>query len=163
MLRYLSANCDDFNSKLEVNNYEPDKVFKLNFKMVHKMAYGMECIIIICFILLYLILLTVCCGESCLPIFAILAILSFFVIIISSIINFIFFIIIIINYFKGNGTGEFLDYYEGCLDIRNRYILLDAYEKLDKLNKNFIAFIILNIISMALNSLFNVLLFKKCK
>ena len=104
--------------------------------MVHKMAYGMECIIIICFILLYLILLTVCGGESCLPICAILTILSFLVIIISSIINFIFFIIIIINYFKGNGTGEFLDYYEGCLDIRNRYILLDAYEKLDKLNKN---------------------------
>ena len=163
LLRYLSVNCDNYNSKLEANNYKLNKVFKLNFDKVHNMAKGMETIIIICFVLLYLILLTVFCGESCLPICAILTIISFFVIIISSIINFIFFIIMIINYFKGNGTGEFLDYYKGCLDIGKRLLLSDANEKLNKLNKVFIAFLIFYIISMILNLLYNFLLCKQFK
>ena len=154
-LRYLDDDCNDFESQLKDNNYKLDKVFKLKFNIVNKMALGILIIIIINFGLFLLMVMSsigiICFGECCFSILAIITVFLFFVSIISDFVNVILFIIMLVNYFKGNTTGEFLDYYKDCMDNYNRPELKSDYDKLNKFNKSFIAFIVLNSVSMFIN------------
>ena len=59
-----------------------------------------------------------------------------------------------VNYYKGNTTGEFLDYYEDCLeDDEKTEEIKNIYDKLNNLHKCFTAFVCLNFIGIFLNAL----------
>ena len=161
ILRFLDDNCNDFNEKLEDNNYELDKVFKLKFKMVHKMSLGILIIYCINFGLLFLILISIfslaCIGECCKPLMLFSLVLIGIVSIFSGIVNLILFIIMMVNYYKGNTTGEFLDFYNDCCNNEISNNLEEVYEKLNKLNKHFTDFVVLNFIEMSFNIISNAL------
>ena len=147
ILRYLSVNCDYFDSKLKLNKRKLDEFFILDYEQVNRIAYSMIYNFISCFILFCFVFLTVLCGGSCIFVSKTLAIISYFGIFA----KLILFIVMLIAYFNGTETNEFLHYYESCLDDSNKNILLKTYEKLNKLNKIFIAFRVLYIIGVFLN------------
>ena len=156
-LRYLDDDCQDFNSKLNESNYNIDKVFDLKFDMVHKTSLGILIIYCISFGTLLLILISalgaLCCGNKAYVFLAPLLVLIIIVALFSGITNLILFIILLVNYYKGNSTGDFLDFYEECLDNDKKLYLKDAYNRLDKLNSNFSAFVVLNIFGILLNNI----------
>ena len=125
--------------------------------MVHKTSLGILIIYCISFGTLLLILISalgaLCCGDKVYiflaPIFVLIIIVASF----SGITNLILFIILLVNYYKGNSTGDFLDFYEECLDNDKKLYLKDAYNRLDKLNSNFSAFVVLNIFGIFLNNI----------
>ena len=88
------------------------------------------------------------CKEKCYFILAPLFVIIILITTFSDITNFILFIIMIINYYKGYATLDFLKFYEKCLDDDKKPPLKNIYNRLDQLNKNFIAFWILNIIAI---------------
>ena len=159
LLRYLGDDCSDYQAELAANNYELDKVFKLKFKKVHRMALGLIIVNVLHMALLLLIIIlslgAICCGECCLAPIAILSCLFIIVALTAGIVSLILFIIMMVNYYKGNTTGEFLDFYEDCLDEKNRNYLESAYDKLNKLNKHFIALIVIYFASMFINIAYN--------
>jgi hypothetical protein len=151
-LRHLDDNCKDFEEQIKKNNGEIHKAFDLKFKKVHSMSLGilvLYCIIFGVMILTFLSTLAVLCCEDCakailIPLAVILIIISSF----SGIVNLILFIIMMVNYYKGYSTGDFLDYYDDCMDNNNRNEFNHIYKKLDRLNKYFTSFVCLNFISM---------------
>ena len=151
-LRHLDDNCKDFEEQIKKNNGEIHKAFDLKFKKVHSMSLGilvLYCIIFGVMILTFLATLAVLCCEDCakailIPLAVILIIISSF----SGIVNLILFIIMMVNYYKGYSTGDFLDYYDDCMDNNNRNEFNHIYKKLDRLNKYFTSFVCLNFISM---------------
>ena len=151
-LRHLDYNCKDFEEQIKKNNGEIHKVFHLKFKKVHSMSLGilvLYCIIFGVMILTFLSTLALICCEDCAKV--LLIPLAFILIIISSfsgIVNLILFIIMMVNYYKGYSTGDFLDYYDDCMDNNNRNEFNHIYKKLDRLNKYFTTFVCLNFISM---------------
>lgn len=156
LLRNLA---DDEVCKLEVNLQTPNfsKVFDLGFDMVYKMALGI--LIIYCAVLGVSVLVIIatfgalCCGECALALLLPCLPVIFIVVIFSGITNLVLFIIMMVNYYKGNTTGEFLDYYNNCL-IKDSPIKKDiesTFNELDGLDSNFTAFVVLNFIGIFLN------------
>jgi len=156
LFRYLE---DNEACKLAVNLQEPNfsKIFELGFNMVYKMALGI--LIIYCAVLGVSVLVliatfgVICCGECalailipCLPVILIVAIFS-------GITNLVLFIIMMVNYYKGNTTGEFLDYYKYCMDNHQnlKTVIEPTFKELDDLDSNFTAFVVLNFIGIFLN------------
>ena len=156
-LRHLDDDCNDLMIKIEENNYELDKAFDLGFDMVHKMSFGILIINCLNFGIIIIILIfslgALCCGKKVFLILAPLFIVMIIVALLSSITNLVLFIIMMVNYYKGDTTGEFLGFYEKCLDKDIKPSLEDTYNRLDKLNKIFTAFVVLNFIGIFLNSL----------
>ena len=147
-LRYLDEDCQDFNSELKKYNYHIDKVFDLKFNMVHKTSLGL--LIIMCINIGISILVVISLLDiSFIPSLEIIAPADLFL----GIIRLILLIILLVNYYKGNSTGEFLDFYEKCLDSDKKPYLMDAYNRLDKLNSNFTIFVVLNILVIILNTI----------
>lgn len=147
-LRYLDEDCQDFNSELKKYNYHIDKVFDLKFNMVHKTSLGL--LIIMCINIGISILVVISLLDiSFIPSLEIIAPADLFL----GIIKLILLIILLVNYYKGNSTGEFLDFYEKCLDSDKKPYLMDAYNRLDKLNSNFTIFVVLNILVIILNTI----------
>ena len=65
-------------------------------------------------------------------------------------------IILMVYYYKGRGTGEFLDYYNDskCMSKeRMTDVVRKAYDKLDHIDSEMTAFVALNFIGIALNYL----------
>ena len=156
-LRHLDDDCEDFNARIKEYNYELDKAFDLEFDKIHKISLG---IIITHFInlgilalILIMALFVLCCREKVSSILALIVIISFIIGLFSGIANLILFIIMLVKYYKGYTTGEFLDYYEDCLNDDLKPFLEDAYDKLNKLNTNIIIFVVLNCIGVFLNNL----------
>ena len=156
-LRYLDEDCKDFNSELKKYNYQIDKVFNLKFDMVHKTSLGILIIICISFGASILLVISVfgvlCCENKAFIILAPSLVIMKLVTLFSGITNTILLIILLVNYYKGNSTGDFLDFYEKCLDNDKKPYLMDAYNRLDKLNSNFTAFVVLNILGIILNTI----------
>ena len=156
-LRYLDEDCQDFNSELKKYNYQIDKVFNLKFDMVHKTSLGILIIICISFGASILLVISVfgalCCENKAFIILAPSLVIMTLVTLFSGITNTILLIILLVNYYKGNSTGDFLDFYEKCLDNDKKPYLMDAYNRLDKLNSNFTAFVVLNILGIILNTI----------
>ena len=155
LLRFLDDNCDDYNKEIEDNKYQLHKAFDLGFKNVRKMALGIliiYCILFGCTIIVLIATLgVICCGECALvillPFFPVILLSGIF----SGIVNLVLFIIMMVNYYKGYTTGEFLEYYNDCLDSDGKEIFKGIYNKLNKLHSNFTAFVVLNFIAIFLN------------
>lgn len=152
---------DEICSQIEINLEKPDfhKQFDLGFDMVHKMALGI--LIIYCAVLGVTVLVlfaafgVICCGECALAILLPCLPIILIVVIFSGITNLVLFIILMVNYYKGNTTGEFLDYYNNCMS-GNKYQymhtdLKDIFEVLDTLDSNVTAFVVLNFFGIFLN------------
>ena len=126
------------------------------------MALGI--IIIYCCILGsgIIIILAVTCtaifGDKCAFVFIACLPIAIIVISFSGIVNLVLFIIMMVNYYKGNTTGEFLDYYEDCLeDDEKTKEIKNNYDKLNNLHKCITAFVCLNFIEIFLNACGSVL------
>lgn len=151
LLRQLQDSCEDFDIKLQENNYQLDKVFDLRFSTLHKTFF--VCLIINSFVFVYnFLILLVCfgimCGCDCCRSFFIgLMVLTTILNVIIILSNYIIFIINMINYRKGNGTPDFLEYYVYCLDddiiINTKFDMEDLYDKVNELNKLIIVYDVL--------------------
>ena len=158
-LRLLDdSNCD--NMKTDIINQGFSKVFKLNYGTVHKMALG---IIVVLSALGFSILITlitqigmIFCGEKAALIIAPFLLCIICVGLFAGLTNFILFMIMLVKYYKGKTTGEFLDFYEDCLDEQGKSNLEETYDKLHDMNKYMTVFVALNFIQMGLN------LFESC-
>ena len=165
LLRFLDDNCDDYNKEIEDNKYQLHKAFDLGFKNVRKMALGIliiYCILFGCTIIVLIATLgVICCGECALvillPFFPVILLSGIF----SGIVNLVLFIIMMVNYYKGYTTGEFLEYYNDCLDSDGKEIFKGIYNKLNKLHSNFTAFVVLNFVGIFLNNVSSCLNRKK--
>lgn len=158
LLRNLDTEICSENIQLGGN---PDfhKHFDLGFDMVYKMALGILIIYIavlgVTVLVLFAAFGTICCGECALAILLPFLPVIFIVALFSGITNLVLFIIMMVNYYKGNTTGEFLDYYNNCMsDPKYKDMhedLKDTFEKLDDLDSNFTAFVVLNFIGIFVN------------
>ena len=59
--------------------------------------------------------------------------------------------IMLVKYYKGRTTGEFLDFYEDCLDAEEKSSLENTYNKLDDINKDMTVFVALNFVQLGLS------------
>ena len=147
LLRRLNSDCNNLNEQVKRNGGEMHKVFDLGLDKVHKMALGILIIygiilgILILSILITLVAIYCCiCVLVCLiPLIPVIVLSSLF----SEIVILILFIIMLVNYYKGYTTGEFLDYYNKCMEIEQKTIFISIYDKLNKLHNNFTAFVVL--------------------
>ena len=159
----LLRNLDDTeicSEKIQLGG-NPDfhKHFDLGFNMVYKMALGILIIYIavlgVTVLVLFAAFGTICCGECALAILLPFLPVIFIVALFSGITNLVLFIIMMVNYYKGNTTGEFLDYYHNCMSDSTykdmHEDLKDTFEKLDDLDSNFTAFVVLNFIGIFVN------------
>ena len=159
----LLRNLDDTeicSEKIQLGG-NPDfhKHFDLGFNMVYKMALGILIIYVavlgVTVLVLFAAFGTICCGECALAILLPFLPVIFIVVLFSGITNLVLFIIMMVNYYKGNTTGEFLDYYNNCMSdskYKDMYEdLKDTFEKLDDLDSNFTAFVVLNFIGIFVN------------
>ena len=100
------------------------KVFDIGFDMVHKMSLGI--LIVLCAVGAAVVLnviskvLNFCCGEGAELIIAPCALCIMAVYTFNGLANFVLFIILIVNYYKGTTIGEFLDFYNICLDANEQ-------------------------------------------
>ena len=153
LLRNLADN-EVCNLKITLENPNFHEIFDLGFDMVYKMALGI--LIIYCAVLGVSVLVIIatfgalCCGECALALLLPCLPVIFIVVIFSGITNLVLFIIMMVNYYKGNTTGEFLDYYNNCLKDNKFKDLRDdikpTFDELDGLDSNFTAFVVLNFI-----------------
>ena len=155
-LRLLDdSNCD--NMKTDIINQGFSKVFKLNYGTVHKMALG---IIVVLSALGFSVLISlitqigvIICGEKAALIIAPFLLCIICVGLFAGLTNFILFMIMLVKYYKGKTTGEFLDFYEDCLDEQGKSNLEETYDKLHDMNKYMTVFVALNFIQLGLNLL----------
>ena len=100
------------------------EVFDLHYGTVRKMALGILIVLCLVGFSVFITLMTqvgiIICGEK-----DALIILPFFICIIciclfAGLTNFILFMIMLVKYYKGRTTGEFLDFYEDCLDAEEK-------------------------------------------
>ena len=94
---------------------------------------------------------SICFGENVLKLIAPFAVCIVPVVSLSGLVNFILFIILLVNYCKGTTTGEFLDYWNICLNETERQFLKDPYDKLHSLHSVMTAFVVLNFIPLGLS------------
>ncbi len=159
----LLRNLDDTeicSEKINIGG-NPDfhKHFDLGFNMVYKMALGILIIYIavlgVTVLVLFAAFGTICCGECALAILLPFLPVIFIVVLFSGITNLVLFIIMMVNYYRGNTTGEFLDFYNNCMNDDKYHDmkedLKDTFEKLDDLDSNFTAFVVLNFIGIFVN------------
>ena len=159
----LLRNLDDTeicSEKIQLGG-NPDfhKHFDLGFNMVYKMALGILIIYIavlgVTVLVLFAAFGTICCGECALAILLPFLPVIFIVVLFSGITNLVLFIIMMVNYYRGNTTGEFLDFYTNCMNDDKYHDmkedLKDTFEKLDDLDSNFTAFVVLNFIGIFVN------------
>jgi hypothetical protein len=155
LLRNLVGfNCKDLDSKIESQGGY-SKVFDLGFNTVHKMALGILILLIANLVSVALSVLlalgSICFGENVLLLIAPFAVCIVPVVSLSGLVNFILFIILLVNYYKGTTTGEFLDYWNICLNETERQFLKDPYDKLHSLHSVMTAFVVLNFIPLGLS------------
>ena len=160
-LRFLDNSiCDDVNKTALIENGEFSKVFVLHYDTVHKMALGIVVVLSALGISLFITVIAqignIFCGEKALLIIAPFAICIICVGLFAGLTNFILFMIMLVKYYKGKTTGEFLDFYEDCLDEEEQIDLEKTYNKLHDMNKYMTAFVALNFIQMGFN------LFESC-
>lgn len=159
LIRRLSdLNCDSINKDLETKKY--GEVFELNYGTVNSMALGI--LIIYCIILGMLFLSfvlgcgAICCPEQIMGILMLLSPIFFCLGLVIGVGDLVLHIILMVYYYKGRGTGEFLDYYNDnkCM-TQNRMtdVVRKAYDKLDHIDSEMTAFVALNFIGIALNYL----------
>lgn len=156
LLRNLADN-EVCNLKITLENPNFHEIFDLGFDMVYKMALGI--LIIYCAVLGVSVLVIIatfgalCCGECALALLLPCLPVIFIVVIFSGITNLVLFIIMMVNYYKGNTTGEFLDYYNNCLTNQEiiKNLIKPTFDELDGLDSNFTAFVVLNFIGIFLN------------
>lgn len=156
LLRNLADN-EVCNLKITLENPNFHEIFDLGFGMVYKMALGI--LIIYCAVLGVSVLVIIatfgalCCGECALALLLPCLPVIFIVVIFSGITNLVLFIIMMVNYYKGNTTGEFLDYYNNCLTNQEiiKNLIKPTFDELDGLDSNFTAFVVLNFIGIFLN------------
>lgn len=156
LLRNLADN-EVCNLKITLENPNFHEIFELGFDMVYKMALGI--LIIYCAVLGVSVLVIIatfgalCCGECALALLLPCLPVIFIVVIFSGITNLVLFIIMMVNYYKGNTTGEFLDYYNNCLTNQEttKNLIKPTFDELDGLDSNFTAFVVLNFIGIFLN------------
>lgn len=163
-LRHLGdINCDEYTKEITTKlNYS--KVFDLGFDMVNKMALGLV-IISAAFLgslvlLLLVIMATICECEAIIVLCSPCICVAGCAIIFGGIANLVLFIILMVNYYKGKTTGEFLDYYNNCEFVKTSKII-DAYDKLDRLDSLMTAYVTLNFIGMFINCFSSSTAFKK--
>ena len=161
LIRRLSdLNCDSINKDLETKKY--GEVFKLNYGTVNNMALGI--LIIYCIILGMLFLSfvlgcgAICCPEQILGLLMLLSPIFFILGLVIGVGDLVLHIILMVYYYKGRGTGEFLDYYNDskCMSEERKIMTDDvrkAYDKLDHIDSEMTAFVALNFIGIALNYL----------
>ena len=96
----------------------------------------------------------ICCPEQIVGILMLLSPIFFILGLVIGVGDLVLHIILMVYYYKGRGTGEFLDYYSKCMtpnrmtdDVRK------AYDKLDHIDSEMTAFVALNFIGIALNYL----------
>ena len=155
-LRVLEdSTCDEIQTELTNNNDKLSEVFDLNYGTVRKMALGILIVLCLVGFSVFITLMTqvgiIICGEK-----AALIILPFFICIIciclfAGLTNFILFMIMLVKYYKGRTTGEFLDFYEDCLDAEEKSSLENTYNKLDDINKDMTVFVALNFVQLGLS------------
>lgn len=155
-LRVLEdSTCDEIQTELTNNNDKLSEVFDLNYGTVRKMALGILIVLCLVGFSVFITLMTqvgiIICGEK-----AALIILPFFICIIciclfAGLTNFILFMIMLVKYYKGRTTGEFLDFYEDCLDADEKSSLEKTYNKLDDINKDMTVFVALNFVQLGLS------------
>ena len=155
LLRNLVGfNCKDLDSKI-VSQGGYSKVFDLGFNTVHKVALGILILLIANLVSVALSVLlafgSICFGENVLKLIAPFAVCIVPVVSSSGLVNFILFIILLVNYYKGTTTGEFLDYWNICLNETERQFLKDPYDKLHSLHSVMTAFVVLNFIPLGLS------------
>ena len=155
LLRNLVGfNCKDLDAKIESQGGY-SKVFDLGFNTVHKMALGILILLIANLVSVALSVLlalgSICFGENVLLLIAPFAVCIVPVVSLSGLVNFILFIILLVNYYKGTTTGEFLDYWNICLNETERQYLKDPYDKLHSLHSVMTAFVVLNFIPLGLS------------
>ena len=155
LLRNLVGfNCKDLDAKIE-NQGGYSKVFDLGFNTVHKVALGILILLIANLVSVSLSVLlalgSICFGENVLLLIAPFAVCIVPVVSLSGLVNFILFIILLVNYYKGTTTGEFLDYWNICLNETERQFLKDPYDKLHSLHSVMTAFVVLNFIPLGLS------------
>lgn len=154
-LRSLSndIDCTLYNSKL--NGHKYSEVFNLGFDMVHKMALGILivyiCIVAMSALIVIVLLSTLCCGEKALvmlvPCLPCILVIGFG----SGITDLVLHIILMVNYYKGDTTGEFLDYYDKCLQGTQDQHIINAYNTLKQVDYDMTVFVVLNFIGIFFN------------
>jgi len=155
LLRNLVGfNCKDLDSKI-VSQGGYSKVFDLGFNTVHKVALGILILLIANLVSVALSVLlafgSICFGKNVLLLITPFAVCIVPVVSSSGLVNFILFIILLVNYYKGTTTGEFLDYWNICLNESERNFLKDPYDKLHSLHSVMTAFVVLNFIPLGLS------------
>ena len=146
LLRHLNDDCNSLNDRVKIYGGKMHIVFGLGFDKVHKMALGILIIYCISWGILVLIILisliALCCEwiVVCLiPLITINVLYSLF----SRIIILILFIIMLDHFYQGYTTGEFLDYYNNCMEREQKNNFISIYDDLNKLHKYVTAFIVL--------------------
>ena len=130
------------------------KVFDIGFDMVHKMSLGI--LIVLCAVGAAVVLnviakgINFCCGEGAELIIAPCALCIMAVYMFNGLANFVLFIILLVNYYKGTTIGEFLDFYNICLDANEQNSLKSTFDELDSLDSIMTAFVTLNFIVVGL-------------
>ena len=66
-------------------------------------------------------------------------------------------VILMVNYYKGQTTGEFLDYYNQCIDGQEieKSQLKETFDKLNDTDSYMTAFVAINFITLGLNCIFS--------
>ena len=145
--------CDEINAHLNAGE-KMNVVFDIGYGQVHKMALG----ILICMgVILGLdIILSLVnsfsdgSGNSCVKT---CSSCNSCISAVGGLAEFVLVIILLVNFYKGNTTGTFMDYYEKCnesLPFKNGDFK-ELYEKLSNVYSLMAAFIALNFVQMAFN------------
>ena len=166
LLRHLEdVDCNGIKADIR-NKGGYSKVFDLGFDMVNKMALGILIVLALFLGSVALTLLTeigqLCCAEGALALLASCAICIICILLFSGLTNFVLFIILMVNYYKGKTTGEFLDFYNQCLEGQEeKSQLKETFDKLNDTDSYMTAFVAINFISLFLNCITSCASFEK--
>ena len=160
ILRHLGVDCNNIEGKI-VTEGGFSKAFDLKYDMVYKMSSGIFIVLIIlAFFVFAIILLTICNERECVVVIVYI-ILGIYILSLPT--NFILFMIMIVSYYKGD-AGEFLDFYEDCLKGEQKIMdLQNTYEKMNKISKYMIAFLVINFFHITLHIVEAIIICKKMK
>ena len=159
--RPLLRNLDDFScsniQKGLVSYKKFSYVFDIGFDTVHKMALGLlviiGCTLASLFIIDLILFSSFCCQEGAVAMLIGCSCCIITVFVFGGTADLVCLIIMLVNFYKGNTTGTFMDYYEKCnesLPFKNGDFK-ELYEKLSNVYSLMAAFIALNFVQMAFN------------
>ena len=159
--RPLLRNLDDIRcSEIHQNLVSYNKfsyVFDIGFDTVHKMALGLlviiGCTLASLFIIDLILFSSFCCQEGAVAMLIGCSCCIITVFVFGGTADLVCLIIMLVNFYKGNTTGTFMDYYEKCnesLPFKNGDFN-ELYEKLSNVYSLMAAFIALNFVQMAFN------------